>query len=799
MSNHPLNTTPVQPPSEDVIRRHTDHQPGAPKAERPAISGLGTKFFYERYGILENPFGVTPNPRYLYHSKTHGEARASLIIGIECGIGFQALIAPPGMGKTTILFNLLERFNKVARTAFLFQIHGGPRDFLRHLISELGCEAHDLDVVRMQDTINQLLIRERRAGRQTIIIIDEAQSLDTSVLETVRMLSNFETPTEKLLQIILAGQPQLAQRLANPELAQLHQRISILTTLIPFGLEDTRNYIDHRLEIAGYHGPPLFTPAALGLIWERSGGVPREINKLCFNALLLARAVEQKQVDSDILHEVVQDLDLDRIRFNTETPATSREVLQSGNGLRFKNGAADLPGQNSNETSQRAIPAADRAFTRPAAFENVESAQVATSRAKIVSTRDEEEVGENVVPHARAESDDVTLCDDDQPALGNNREADMTLADGRVAGLPGLEDEPSANSSDILPTPEASAAEPDLMTAARSEDQSCPASNLDSAPNFQTDLKSEQNSAFLAALAELRIVPVEGSAIDETAKPSRRASAGKVLVWLRQRWDAHKATIYLGISTEHNRWTRRRDWTGVLTAIVLALFLGWMMGRAGWQAVVSVATPSKETPVVQEPPSAPPSSAPKTSSRSARVRPEKKPVTPAEPNASKKPESDLAEGGLVVFEKGKVIFRMKPPSQSSNPETEPSTGTATESATANATGASPSAGPVPVSAETASTYLIQRVEPEYPQQAREQQIQGSVVLNATVGTDGAVRELKVVRGDPQLADAALNAVRRWRFKPYASNGQSVDFETRITVNFTLPEEVVRISPELKQN
>ncbi|PYV64774.1 MAG: hypothetical protein DMG97_34000, partial [Acidobacteria bacterium] len=143
----------------------------------------------------------------------------------------------------------------------------------------------------MQDTLNQLLIREHRASRQTIVIVDEAQSLDTSVLETLRLLSNFETPTEKLLQIILAGQPQLAQRLASPELAQLYQRISIRATLIPFDLEDTRNYIEHRLKIAGYRGPPLFTPAAVRSIWERSSGVPREINTLCFNALLLATAV----------------------------------------------------------------------------------------------------------------------------------------------------------------------------------------------------------------------------------------------------------------------------------------------------------------------------------------------------------------------------------------------------------------------------------------------------------------------------------------------------------------------------
>src|SRR5216683_6785970 len=356
MTNHPLmNATSAQSPRNNAPPPRRADDRGAQKEELQPISGLRPKLLYERYGILENPFGVTPNPRYLYHSKTHDEARASLIIGIECGVGFQALIAPPGMGKTTVLFDVLERFNKVARTAFLFQIQGDSGALLRYLISELGGEEHDSDLVCMQDTINELLIRERRSGRQTIVIIDEAQILNTSVLETVRLLSNFETPTEKLLQIILAGQPQLAQRLANPEMAQLRQRISMLTTLIPFDLEDTRNYIDHRLTIAGYKGPPLFTSAAVRFIWERSGGVPREINTLCFNALLLAQAAEQKQVDSVILNEVVADLDLDRIRLNTGTPPSGMRGVRTTNGLLLGNTAEDPPATSIDKTCKAAV------------------------------------------------------------------------------------------------------------------------------------------------------------------------------------------------------------------------------------------------------------------------------------------------------------------------------------------------------------------------------------------------------------------------------------------------------------
>src|SRR5882762_3489240 len=179
MAKHSLmNPTFAPPPGDNELLPRGNDAPDPQKPEAPAIGQLH-KLLYEQYGILENPFGVTPNPRYLYQSNTHAEAKSSLIIGVECGIGFQALIAPPGMGKTTVLFDILERFNKVALTAFLFQIHGDSCDFLRYLISELGGEAHDSDPARMQDTINELLIRERRAGRQTIIIIDEAQILDT--------------------------------------------------------------------------------------------------------------------------------------------------------------------------------------------------------------------------------------------------------------------------------------------------------------------------------------------------------------------------------------------------------------------------------------------------------------------------------------------------------------------------------------------------------------------------------------------------------------------------------------------
>lgn len=269
-------------------------------------SGFAQDIFLGWHGIRENPFAGTPDPKYLYESPTHAEAKSSLIVGLECGVGFQALIAPPGMGKTTILFDVIQRFSDVGRTAFLFQPRGDYRGVLRYLLSELGKDAgHDLQDI--QDSLNQLLLREHAQGRRTIVVVDEAQSLDTQTLETLRLLSNFETPSEKLLQIVLAGQPQLAKNLAAPVLRQLHQRISILKTLVPLDLFETENYIRHRLRVADYSGEPLFTSAAIRLIWRTSHGIPREINTLCFNALLLSAALRKKQIDESTLDEVIAD------------------------------------------------------------------------------------------------------------------------------------------------------------------------------------------------------------------------------------------------------------------------------------------------------------------------------------------------------------------------------------------------------------------------------------------------------------------------------------------------------------
>jgi LysM repeat protein len=179
------------------------------------------------------------------------------------------------------------------------------------VLNDLGVDASGMDMVSMHNKLNEILSREGLAGRRVVLAIDEAQDLDPSVLETIRLLSNFETSRKKMLQILLIGQPQLARKLANPALVQLQQRISVFARLEPLCSEETARYIAHRLQVAGYREGPLFTPGALQIIKDRSQGIPRSINRLCFGALSMGCAMGRKRIDAEIMREVVADLDLE--------------------------------------------------------------------------------------------------------------------------------------------------------------------------------------------------------------------------------------------------------------------------------------------------------------------------------------------------------------------------------------------------------------------------------------------------------------------------------------------------------
>jgi len=265
--------------------------------------------FLEFYRLRQQPFGVTPDPAYLYRTRTHREALDSLLSGIKEGRGFFSLIAEPGMGKTTVLYQLLDELHDCARTVFLFQTQCDSREFFQYVLNELGIDTAGMALVAMHAKLNEILFSEMIAGRRFVLVVDEAQNLESSVLETVRLLSNFETSYAKMLQIVLAGQPELADKLAQPHLAQLRQRLAVTASLEALSCEETGSYIEHRLAVAGYSGAPLFTSEAVALIAQRSHGIPRTINHLCYSALSLGHTRQCETISSEIVSEVLARLD----------------------------------------------------------------------------------------------------------------------------------------------------------------------------------------------------------------------------------------------------------------------------------------------------------------------------------------------------------------------------------------------------------------------------------------------------------------------------------------------------------
>ena len=299
---------------KELTSRYRREAAKSSSLEPPQDYGVA-RILVDFYGLREQPFGMTPDPAYLYASQTHGEALASLSFGIQDNRGFLALIAEPGMGKTTLLYQLLEDLRDYARTVFVYQTQCDSRELFQYILHDLDIDAQGMSLVAMHNKLNEVLFEEMLARKRFVLVVDEAQNLDESVLETLRMLSNFETHHTKLLQIVLAGQPRLAAKLAQPQLSQLRQRIAVLSHLEPFTAAETACYIDHRLKVAGHRGKPLFEPDAVSLIAQRSQGIPRNINNICYNSLLVSHSRGQRTVTSEIVREAVARLDIEsRIR-----------------------------------------------------------------------------------------------------------------------------------------------------------------------------------------------------------------------------------------------------------------------------------------------------------------------------------------------------------------------------------------------------------------------------------------------------------------------------------------------------
>lgn len=249
------------------------------------------------YGLQEKAFGITPDPRYLFLGKTHQEAFAHLLYGLRGRVGFIAITGEVGAGKTTILRTLCAQLDEGSyRLALIFNPRLTPIGLLQSINSEFGLPGRRRSLVALVRELNEFLLEENRCGRTPVLIIDEAQNLGAEVLEQIRLLSNLETERDKLIQVVLVGQPELGELLSRPNLRQLNQRIVVRCQLDALDCAETGAYILHRLHVAGRSDGTLFTPAALKEVHRLARGFPRLINIICDRALLVSYVANRGQV-----------------------------------------------------------------------------------------------------------------------------------------------------------------------------------------------------------------------------------------------------------------------------------------------------------------------------------------------------------------------------------------------------------------------------------------------------------------------------------------------------------------------
>jgi general secretion pathway protein A len=263
------------------------------------------------FNLKVSPFGVNPDPSFLWMTPQFNEVLACLEHGIRSRKGFVLLTGEVGTGKTTLLHALLGRLRRTnVRTAFVFNPRMDSLDFLDFMMTDFGIRVRSRTKSQMLVQFNQWLLSRYRLGLTVAVVIDEAQNLSTELLEEVRLLTNLETATEKLLQVVLSGQTELEDRIRQPEARQLRQRIALRCQTYPLTQCEVHEYITRRLAIAGT-GEPIFSPAAMDAAYEYSQGVPRVINLLCEHALITAFVEELRPIPPAVIHEAAREFELD--------------------------------------------------------------------------------------------------------------------------------------------------------------------------------------------------------------------------------------------------------------------------------------------------------------------------------------------------------------------------------------------------------------------------------------------------------------------------------------------------------
>ena len=350
------------------------------------------------FGFSEKPFEATPDPKFLYLTEGLRETLATLVYGINERRGFIIIIGEPGTGKTTLLNAAADQFDENVKVAFIFNTSLAFKDMLHMVLVDLNLAKTEESLTKRNaiQRLNDFALRQNESGGNIALIIDEAQNLNRNSLENLRLLSNLQTRNHKLIQIVLAGQPELDITLQKRELRQLVQRIGLRRHTNPLNEKDAYEYIQHRLKVAKYEGPQLFGNRAKKLIWSYSQGIPRTINFLCDNSLLAGYALERKRIDSAIVEEAIQDLSgksFEEPSENSVDPEKDYYIFQmEGSGDKiYKPTIAqeDQPNANLQKTPKRYIISENMRklfFPNGKRFNKLEKTNVEVGRVKQVES-----------------------------------------------------------------------------------------------------------------------------------------------------------------------------------------------------------------------------------------------------------------------------------------------------------------------------------------------------------------------------------------------------------------------------
>jgi len=279
------------------------------------------------YNLREKPFEITPDPRFLYLSDNHKEGLAHLVYAVKERRGFTVVTGEVGTGKTTLVQTLLSKLDGATRTAYLFNPRLDPTDFLHYICDDFGLKGSNLSKGQCLSLLHNFLMSCYGRNENVVLIVDEAQNLDPPLLEEVRMLTNLETAKNKLLQVILIGQPEFNETLDQANCRQLKQRVSLRYHIQPLNADEVREYIKLRLKRAGAIDANLFTPKALDRIYKYTKGIPRSINIVCDNALLSGYGADQKVIGEQVIQEVIRGLSGPGIRKGQKRARIAGTVL----------------------------------------------------------------------------------------------------------------------------------------------------------------------------------------------------------------------------------------------------------------------------------------------------------------------------------------------------------------------------------------------------------------------------------------------------------------------------------------